>query len=249
MNVFTAAEAPQGEKMTTFLIEEETNNITVQMKPVNVDLVTKAETFRNEAEFTILTEKWPSARLVEVWNSLPGVSPVRKFTDRKTAVSRIWKAIQGFAESLPAEFTSGHPGQSPDEAGAQQPTDEPALAPMTEAVPESPDMPAPDTTGAPQSPDVAREGAPAPTQPSRAKREPKTATTGSVAREGSKTSLVIAMLRREGGTTLEEIMASMGWQKHTTRAMLSAGGSLTKKHGLVIISEKVADKRTYSIKA
>jgi hypothetical protein len=56
------------------------------------------------------------------------------------------------------------------------------------------------------------------------------------------------MLRREGGTTLEEIMDAMKWQKHTTRAMLSAGGSLTKNHGLVIISEKVGDQRRYSIK-
>ena len=33
------------------------------------------------------------------------------------------------------------------------------------------------------------------------------------------------MLKREGGgTPLEEIMAAMQWQKHTTRAMLSAGG-------------------------
>jgi hypothetical protein len=56
------------------------------------------------------------------------------------------------------------------------------------------------------------------------------------------------MLKREGGTTLEEIMAEMGWLKHTTRAMLSAGGSLTKNHGLVILSEKIGDKRVYSIK-
>jgi hypothetical protein len=33
-------------------------------------------------------------------------------------------------------------------------------------------------------------------------------------------------------------MAAMGWQKHTTRAMLRAGGSLTKNHGLTVISEK-----------
>jgi hypothetical protein len=56
------------------------------------------------------------------------------------------------------------------------------------------------------------------------------------------------MLKREGGTTLEEIMTTMGWRKHTTRAMLSAGGSLTKNHGLTIVSEKVGDKRVYSIK-
>src|SRR5262249_22723268 len=33
-------------------------------------------------------------RLVEVWNSIPGLTPVKKFKDRKAAVSRIWKAIQ-----------------------------------------------------------------------------------------------------------------------------------------------------------
>ena len=43
-------------------------------------------------------------------------------------------------------------------------------------------------------------------------------------REGSKTSAVIAMLKREGGVTLEEIMTTLGWQKHATRALLSAGG-------------------------
>lgn len=67
-------------------------------------------------------------------------------------------------------------------------------------------------------------------------------------REGSKASRVIAMLRREGGTTLEEIMSAMGWQKHTARAMLSAGGSLTKIHGLVITSQKMGGERKYSIK-
>ncbi len=83
----------------------------------------------------------------------------------------------------------------------------------------------------------------------RAKKAPVAASSASAPREGSKTRQVIAMLQREGGTTLEEIMTAMGWQKHTTRAMLSAGGSLTKNHGLVITSEKVGDKRTYSIKA
>jgi hypothetical protein len=57
------------------------------------------------------------------------------------------------------------------------------------------------------------------------------------------------MLRREGGTTLEEIMDAMKWQKPTTRAMSSAGGSLTKSHGLFLISEKAGEHRRYSIKA
>jgi cell division septation protein DedD len=103
-----------------------------------------------------------------------------------------------------------------------------------------------------QAPDVAPETPAATKKATRAKKTPtgKTkATNASAPREGSKTSQLIAMLRREGGTTLEEIISVMGWQQHTTRAMLSAGGSLAKKHGLVVTSEKVGDKRTYSIKA
>jgi hypothetical protein len=53
------------------------------------------------------------------------------------------------------------------------------------------------------------------------------------------------MLKREGGTTLEEIMTTMSWQKHTTCAMMSAGGSLAKKHGLIVTSAKVGDKRVW----
>ena len=42
-------------------------------------------------------------------------------------------------------------------------------------------------------------------------------------------------------------MATFGWQIHTTRALMSAGGSLTRKHGLTVISEKAGDARTYRI--
>jgi hypothetical protein len=37
-------------------------------------------------------------------------------------------------------------------------------------------------------------------------------------------------------------MNAMGWQKHTTRAVMSAGGSLAKR-GLLTSSGKVGDKR------
>lgn len=82
----------------------------------------------------------------------------------------------------------------------------------------------------------------------RAKKAPTGAQNAKGPRENSKTAQVITMLRREGGVTLEEIMSTMGWLKHTTRAMLSAGGSLAKKHGLVVVSEKVGEKRVYAIK-
>ena len=57
------------------------------------------------------------------------------------------------------------------------------------------------------------------------------------------------MLKRPEGTTVEEIMKAMDWQKHTTRSMLSAGGSLIKKHGLVISTEMVGEQKRYYIKA
>ena len=60
---------------------------------------------------------------------------------------------------------------------------------------------------------------------------------------------MIELLKREGGVTLKELMAEMGWQSHTTRALMSAGGSLAKKHGLTVVSTKGENgSRVYSFK-
>jgi len=65
-------------------------------------------------------------------------------------------------------------------------------------------------------------------------------------RSGTKQEAVIAMLRAEGGATIDEIMAATNWAGHTTRGFLS--GALKKKLGLTITSEKVAGRgRTYRI--
>ena len=52
--------------------------------------------FDTAKEFAQATAGWPVSRLADVWNKLPidGLKPVKKFTDRKTAVARIWAAIQ-----------------------------------------------------------------------------------------------------------------------------------------------------------
>lgn len=50
--------------------------------------------FANEKQFAKLSTDWPGERLIEIWNKLPGAKPVRKFTDRTTAVRRIWRALQ-----------------------------------------------------------------------------------------------------------------------------------------------------------
>mgnify|MGYP001030964553 CR=1 FL=1 len=56
-------------------------------------------TFASEQEFHDLAKEWPMKRLVEIWNHLPGVHTVARFTDHKTAVARIWRAIQPQTEA------------------------------------------------------------------------------------------------------------------------------------------------------
>lgn len=65
-------------------------------------------------------------------------------------------------------------------------------------------------------------------------------------RSGTKQEVVIAMLRAEGGATIDEIMAATGWLSHTARGFMS--GALKKKLGLSITSEKVDGRgRRYHI--
>jgi hypothetical protein len=75
--------------MKTFTIENETNNITIHTTIQEAEAVANAECFRNEAGLANLAAEWPAARLVDIWNSLPGVTPVKKFKDRATGVNRL----------------------------------------------------------------------------------------------------------------------------------------------------------------
>ena len=66
-----------------------------KISAVQPESVTEGQTtFSTDNELAAVTSEWPSGKLVEIWNQLPGVTAVRKFTDRKSAVSRIWKAVQ-----------------------------------------------------------------------------------------------------------------------------------------------------------
>jgi hypothetical protein len=65
-------------------------------------------------------------------------------------------------------------------------------------------------------------------------------------RSGTKQEAVIAMLRAEGGATIEEITAATQWAGHTARGFLS--GALKKKLRLNVTSEKVEGRgRAYMI--
>jgi hypothetical protein len=235
--------------MKTFTIENETSNITIHATRQEAEAVPGSECFGNEAALAKLAANWPTARLVEIWNSLPGETPVKKFKDRATSVSRIWKAIQRLGQSAPA--TIEEPAPIPEKAaGTVLISEQIENAQPEVAIPATPeaDVAAP---VAPQTPHVASEKAAAKTtRAKRAKKTPVAATKPKGTREGSKIGRVIEMLKREGGVTLTELMAEMGWQQHTMRALMSAGGSLAKKHGLTVVSTKgESGERTYSLPA
>jgi hypothetical protein len=79
--------------MKTFVIDS-SNQIHAFVSRDGAHLDQSAAKFTSEKEFAALAADWPARRLVEIWNSLPGARPVRRFTNRQTAVRRIWKAIQ-----------------------------------------------------------------------------------------------------------------------------------------------------------
>lgn len=283
--------------MKHFTIENETRNITVHASPREAEVVPNSERFASESALAKLTGGWPMARLTELWNSLPGVTPVSRFKDRAAALARIWKAIQNLDVAAPGFIA------------------EPEVRPATAGTPAGgntvPDAVA--TRVAPQGAHVAPEASPAENAATQAPGTPaesvidrnecerllkiavttqraywnalgalekvvrfemddpgdldnttvdellerrqvspkklrRAATSPRAPRENSKTNQVIALLKRPEGTTVEEIMTAMRWQKHTTRALLSVGGALVKKHGLVITTATVGDTRRYYIR-
>src|SRR5213596_2496907 len=91
----TSERPPKGRNfMTTFGIDRE-NNITACGSGEQIDpRAGETEVFGSQQELAALAEKWPTMRLVGIWNGLPGVEPIERFTSRRVAVARIWKAIQ-----------------------------------------------------------------------------------------------------------------------------------------------------------
>jgi hypothetical protein len=83
--------------MTTFAID---NDYTVTAYLAGDTIPEDQARFTSEKELLKLAANWPTERLVEIWNGFAGVppfgdlKPVKKFTDRKTAVARIWRAVQ-----------------------------------------------------------------------------------------------------------------------------------------------------------
>jgi hypothetical protein len=177
--------------------------------------------FATEAKLSQTTASWPASRMVEVWNSFAGAPPfaelkeVKKFTDRKTAVARIWNAAQRLGEAIEMEVNIAE--QDLVRADRAAKAAKPAKAARTAA----PKALAKDATRT--------DGAPAPKQ-----------------REGTRKATVLALLERDGGATLEELMAETNWQKHSVRGFIS---TLASKGGYTITSirRETDHARVYSI--
>ena len=194
-------------------------------------------TFSTEDQLALVAELFPTSRLVEIWNALPGVTPVKKFKDRKTAIGRIWAAV--IALEVPGESVSDAAEVHEDEAQETQPEPQPEPAQEPEATV---------AEEAPQTPEVAPAGTELAENATPAKKAPETPRSANGTREGSKTGLILELLKREGGVSLQELMSAAGWQAHSVRGFLSA--IVNKKMGLTVVSTKHEDgTRIYSIGA
>jgi hypothetical protein len=124
--------------MTTFTIDAE-NSITAFPTPDHAEAAvgTGAQPFTSQQHLAELAAAWPAERLLAIWNSFAGVAgfgadlkPVQKFTDRKTAIKRIWTAIQKLAtvpqtseaaaETAAPKASTAKPAAEPEKPKAQR---------------------------------------------------------------------------------------------------------------------------------
>src|SRR6266446_5001597 len=99
MDVMTAT-AVQEKSMTIFTIDSE-NHIAAHGSAA--DVTDKgSEQFTSEKELAQLAADWPSSRLVDIWNRIPGLTPVKRFTNRAVATARIWRAVQSLVSGEPS---------------------------------------------------------------------------------------------------------------------------------------------------
>jgi hypothetical protein len=207
--------------MKTFTIDEQ-NNITAfgTQEEAAATTTTPFDTFASQKDLAELAAGWPAERLVAIWNSLPGVKPVKSFKTAKVAAGRIWESIQGLGEAAAPEAKAAKPkSDKKAKGGAQAAKGAPAKAKATKK-----------TTASKNAP-----------------KAKKAANAEEVAgpREGSKTAQVVAMLQRKNGATLAEIMNKMSWQKHTVRGFMAGA---MKKSGYTVESFKPeGGERTYRI--
>jgi len=247
--------------MTTFTIDVE-NNITAFPTPDHAEATVGAgaQAFNSQQQLGELAAAWPAERLLTIWNSFAGVAgfgaglkPVERFTDRKTAIKRIWTAIQKLAEAEATEdqrVAKAEARQRQTDAGTPEASEAATETAVINASAAKPAKAAKKAKGGAQ----AAKGAPAKGKGTKkatpAKNAPNAKKAAKVSeaagpREGSKTAQVVAMLQRKNGATLVEIMEKMGWQRHTVRGFMAGA---MKKAGYTVESFKPeGGERTYRL--
>jgi Protein of unknown function (DUF3489) len=205
-------------KMKTFTIDAE-DNISVFTTPEEAAAAatTPFDTFASQKELLSLVRPWPTDRLVAMWNSLPGVTPVKSFKSAAVAAGKIWGRIQRLGETT-------KPNAEPTAKGG-------ARAAKSAAAKEKGNKKTTPAKKAPKAAKSAKSGATA-----------KPAAT----RDGSKKAIVLEMMRRKGGCTLAEIMKATDWQAHTVRGFVS-GTLGKKMGLTVTSAKNDAGERTYSL--
>jgi hypothetical protein len=99
--------------MKTFTIDND-NNITAFPTPDHAETAVGAgaQPFTSQKHLSELAATWPAERLAEIWNSLPGIEPVKSFKSPKAATGRIWNRIQALGENrkpnAPTKATSAN---------------------------------------------------------------------------------------------------------------------------------------------
>lgn len=86
---------------------------------------------------------------------------------------------------------------------------------------------------------------PATKRPRKMARDPEVAPPAPTAQRINKSDLIVTLLKREGGATLDEMIAATSWLPHTTRAALTG----LKKKGHQVMSEKADGVRRYRIES
>src|ERR1035441_1001235 len=99
---------PRRTIMKTFTIDEQ-NNITAfgTQEEAAATTTTPFDSFASQKDLADLAAGWPAERLVAIWNSLPGVRPVKTFKTAKVAARRIWEQIQSLGETRSRRPTRG----------------------------------------------------------------------------------------------------------------------------------------------
>ena len=207
--------------MTTFTINEE-NNITAHPTPDHAEAAIGggAQPFISQKQLAELAATWPAERLVAIWNTLAGVTPVETFKSSKVAASRIWQRIQSLGDGSKPAAKSARPKAAKKAKGRAQAA-----------------------KGIPSKSKATKKATSAKNAP-RAKKTTKVEESAGP-REASKTAQVVEMLQRKNGATLVEIMEKMGWQRHTVRGFMAGA---MKKAGYTVESFKPeGGERTYRI--